>query len=61
MQMLGNRVAGLQLSSQTTLSSIQDTDFAQSVLELQQHDLSYQAALQVSARVIQTTLQNYLH
>jgi len=60
MEMLGNRVAGLQLSSQTTLSSIQDTDLAQSVLELNQHDLGYQAALQVSARVIQTTLQNYL-
>ena len=60
MEMLGNRVAGLQLSSQTTLSSIQDTDLAHSVLELNQHDLGYQAALQISARVIQTTLQNYL-
>ena len=60
MQILGNRVAGLELSRQESLSALQDTDMSQAILDMQRHELGYQAALQVSARVIQTSLQNYL-
>ncbi|MSR39469.1 MAG: flagellar hook-associated protein 3 [Planctomycetes bacterium] len=60
MQILGNRVAGLELSRQESLSTLQDTDMSQAILDMQRHELGYQAALQVSARVIQTSLQNYL-
>jgi flagellar hook-associated protein 3 FlgL len=58
--MLSNRVANLEMSRQESLSALQDTDFAQAVLDLQQQDLAYQAALQIGSRVLQTTLQNYL-
>jgi flagellar hook-associated protein 3 FlgL len=60
MQMLGNRVASLELSRQESLSSLQDTDMTAAILDLQRHDIGYQAALQVSAKMIQTTLQSYL-
>ncbi len=60
MQMLGNRVSSLELSRQESLSSLQDTDMTSAILDLQRHDIGYQAALQVSAKMIQTTLQSYL-
>lgn len=60
MQVLSNRVAGLELSRTESLSLIQDTDMAAAILDLQQQDLAYRAALQIGARVIQTSLQNFL-
>jgi flagellar hook-associated protein 3 FlgL len=60
MQALANRVSGLAVSRQESLSLVQDTDIAQAIMELQRQDLSYQAALQVSARAMQISLQNYL-
>lgn len=60
MQVLSNRVAGLQTSRTESLSAIQDTDMAQAILDLQRQDISYQAALQIGSRVIQTSLQNFL-
>jgi flagellar hook-associated protein 3 FlgL len=61
MDVLQNRVDGLRVSQTESLSRVQDTDLAQSILDLQRQDLSYQAALQVSSRVIQTSLQSFLH
>ncbi len=43
-----------------SLSLVQDTDLAEAILELQRQDLSYQAALQVTSRVIQTSLTGIL-
>ena len=60
MDVLENRVEGLKLSRRESLSSVEDTDIAEAILQLQRQDLSYQAALQVSARVIQTSLQGFL-
>lgn len=60
MDVLKNRVDGLRVSRTESLSLVEDTDIASAILELQRQDLSYQAALQVSARVIQTTLQGFL-
>jgi flagellar hook-associated protein 3 FlgL len=60
MDMLKNRVEGLRVSRTESLSRVQDTDIADAILELQQQDISYQAALQISARVIQTSLQGLL-
>lgn len=60
MDALENRVAGLRISREQSLSIVQDTDIAEAILELQRQDLSYQAALQVSARVIQTSLTGIL-
>lgn len=60
MDVLGNRVEGLRIARTESLSLVQDTDIAEAILEMQKHDLSYQAALQVSARVVQTSLQGFL-
>lgn len=60
MDVLKNRVEGLRVSRTESLSAIEDTDLAEAILELQRQDLSYQTALQVSARVIQTSLQGFL-
>ena len=60
MDVLKNRVEGLRVSRTESLSLVQDTDIAESILAMQRQDLSYQAALQISARVIQTNLQGFL-
>lgn len=60
MDVLQNRVEGMRVSRTESLSRIEDTDIAESILQLQRQDLSYQTALQVSARVLQTSLQGFL-
>jgi flagellar hook-associated protein 3 len=60
MEVLRNRVEGLRISRTESLSTVQDTDIADAILRLQRQDLSFQAALQVSSRVIQTSLQGFL-
>lgn len=60
MDVLGNRVESLKASRTESLSAVEDTDMAEAILALQRQDLAYQAALQVSARVVQTSLQNFL-
>jgi flagellar hook-associated protein 3 FlgL len=60
MEVLKNRVDGLRVSRTESLSLVQDTDIAEAILEMQRQELSYQAALQVGSRVIQTSLQSFL-
>ncbi|GAB4139432.1 MAG: hypothetical protein Fur0037_05670 [Planctomycetota bacterium] len=60
MELLGGRVESLKVSRSESLSLVQDTDIAESILQLQRQDITYQAALQVSARMIQTSLQGLL-
>ncbi|MBM4061280.1 MAG: flagellar hook-associated protein 3 [Planctomycetes bacterium] len=60
MTVLQNRVDGLRVSRTESLSNVQDSDLAEAILELQRQDLSYQAALQIGSRVIQTSLQSFL-
>ncbi|MCA8952366.1 MAG: flagellar hook-associated protein FlgL [Planctomycetes bacterium] len=60
MDALENRVDGLRISREQSLSLVQDTDIAEAILDLQRQDLAYQAALQVSSRVIQTSLTGIL-
>jgi len=60
MDVLKNRVEGLRISRTESLSNVQDTDLASAILEMQQQDMTYQAALQISSRVIQTSLQGFL-
>jgi flagellar hook-associated protein 3 FlgL len=60
MDALQNRVEGLQASRQESLSRLEDTDVTAAILQLQQQDLGYQAALQIGARVVQTSLMNFL-
>lgn len=60
MDALQERVEGIELSRTKELSRVQDTDISQAILELQHQDIIYQAALQIGARVIQTSLQRFL-
>jgi flagellar hook-associated protein 3 FlgL len=60
MDTLTSRVASLKIASQQSLSLVQDADLSQVILQLQQQDMAYTAALQVSAKVIQTSLAGYL-
>jgi flagellar hook-associated protein 3 FlgL len=60
MELLRSRVENISASSAESLSLIQDTDIAEAILQLQQQDLAYRASLQVGARVLQTSLMNYL-
>lgn len=60
MDVLKNRVEGLRVSRTESLSAVEDTDIAEAILEMQRQDMSYQAALQISARLMQTSLQGFL-
>jgi flagellar hook-associated protein 3 FlgL len=60
MDVLRNRVEGLRVARAESLSLVQDTDIAEAILEMQRQDLAYQAALQISARAVQTSLQGFL-
>ncbi len=52
--------ANLQTQLQTQISTIQDADSSQSILELQQGSVQLQAALQARAKLPQTTLFDFL-
>jgi flagellin-like hook-associated protein FlgL len=60
MEALRNRVEDLSSASQDRLSQLEDTDVTEAILRLQQQDISYQAALQISARMVQTNLNGFL-
>ncbi|MEE9128184.1 MAG: flagellar hook-associated protein FlgL [Planctomycetota bacterium] len=60
LDMLEDRVDTLTLTGQESLSMVQDTDLSAAILELTQRQFSFQAALQVAARVVQTSLLDFL-
>ncbi len=60
MQTAQSQLTDLSTSLQKLQAGVLDTDLAQSVVQLQQLQNSYQSALAVGARLIQPTLANYL-
>jgi flagellar hook-associated protein 3 FlgL len=60
MEAINGRVQSLQQSSTEALSRLQDADLADSILAMQRQDLAYQAALQMSSRIMQTTLASLM-
>ena len=60
LELLQNRVDNLILSDQSTRSSIQDADLAETISAMTQKQYAFQASLQVSARIVQTSLLNFL-
>ena len=50
----------LQTTNQALLSQLVDTDMASAITELTQRQTTYQASLEVTAKVMQTTLLDYL-
>jgi flagellin-like hook-associated protein FlgL len=59
-EMLRNRVQSLDVATQDALSRIADADFAESVLAIQRQEFGYEAALRVGARILETSLLDYL-
>lgn len=60
MELLQGRVDGLIISNESTRSRIQDADLAESISEMTQKEFNFQASLQVSARIVQTSLLSFL-
>ncbi len=48
------------LTMKQNLSNVEDADMAQAIMELQMQEVSYQAALQATARAIQPSLVDFL-
>jgi len=60
LDMLEDRVDTLTLTGQESLSNVQDVDLSAAIMELTQRQFNFQAALQVGARVVQTSLLDFL-
>ena len=54
------RVEKTSTSTTESLSIVRDLDLAEAILEMQRQELAYQTTLQVGARVLQTSLLNFL-
>jgi flagellar hook-associated protein 3 FlgL len=60
LQMAGTRLSSLKLTDQAQLSSVQDVDMAQASIQFATEQAGYEAALQSAAKIIQTSLLNFL-
>ncbi len=60
LQMASSRLTSLSTSAQTDLGNVEDTDMPQATITFSTEQASYQAALQSSADIIQTSLLNFL-
>lgn len=60
MDLTKNRMNRLEITMLDSLSREQDIDLAETILQMTQADTSYQASLQVGARVIQRSLLDFL-
>ncbi len=60
LELLRTRVDSIRIATTESLSLVRDTDLAEAILEIQRQELSYQASLQVGARVLQISLLNFL-
>lgn len=59
-QLAETQMQDLQLQLETQRSDLEDADVAQLATQMQRHQLGLEAALQVTSRVLQTSLLNYL-
>lgn len=60
MDALGSRLDSLGISARESLSNAEDADLTESILKMQQQQIVYQASLSVSARIVQTSLLDFL-
>lgn len=60
LQMASSRLTSLSTSAQTDLANVEDTNMAQATVQFSTEQAGYQAALQSSADIIQTSLLNFL-
>jgi flagellar hook-associated protein 3 FlgL len=55
-----SRLTGLAGSTKSQMSQVQDTDMAQTIMDLQANQSAYQAALAATSKVIQPSLMDFL-
>jgi flagellar hook-associated protein 3 FlgL len=60
LQMASTRITSLQTTDQTELSNVEDVDLGQASINFTSEQAGYQAALQSSADIVQTSLLNFL-
>jgi flagellar hook-associated protein 3 FlgL len=60
LQMASSRLTALSTSAQTQAGNVQDTDMATATVKFSTEQAGYQAALQSTADIIQTSLLNFL-
>ena len=60
LQMASARLTALSTSAQTEVGNVEDTDMAQATVKFSTEQAGYQAALQSTADIIQTSLLNFL-
>ena len=60
LQMASTRLQALQLADTQVLSNTQDVDMAQAEVDFSTQQAALQAALQAGARIVQSSLMNFL-
>lgn len=55
-----SRLSELEVSRRESLSNLEDTDFSEAIIRLNQQEISFQASLSIGARAVQTTLLNFI-
>lgn len=60
LQMASSRLTALSTSTQTDLAAVQDTNMASATVQFSTEQAGYQAALQATANIVQTSLLNFL-
>ena len=60
LQMASTRIQALQLGANQVLSNTQDADMAKAEVDFSTQQAALQAALQAGARIVQTSLMNFL-
>jgi flagellar hook-associated protein 3 FlgL len=61
LQMASSRITGLTTTDQTQLANVQDADLGQLAINFNTEQAGYQAALQSAAKIVQTSLMNFLN
>ena len=55
-----NQLEALDLTLQKERSAIEDDDFIRTITELQSRELTFEASLAITSRLLQTTLMDFL-
>jgi flagellar hook-associated protein 3 FlgL len=60
LQMASSRLEALRVNDTQVLSNTEDADMAQTEIDFSTQQAALQAALQAGARIVQTSLMNFL-
>ncbi|SMO58731.1 flagellar hook-associated protein FlgL [Fodinibius sediminis] len=60
MQFVTNQIESQSINQEAEISQLTDTDYAEAISNFQKHETTYNAALNVHARITQTSLLNYI-